>query len=136
MTNNLNFEDVRKLSSNGKKPVRRRIGLVYADISTRREHRKAVINIDLFPGMMNLRREVANRLRSEYWEYAKFAAPRKKRISDFHSHINIRSIWFEVRQEDAGTWLRKILNCLHDPESVEREPEPFEGFYELLVAYL
>lgn len=131
MNGQLNFEDVRKLSSNGKKPVRTRIGLAYGDLRIRREHRKASINIDLFPGSMDLKAEPAQRLREEYWKYLETAAPRKGRISNLHSHFNRTSIWFEVRQEDAGAWFRRVLGVLNDPNSVERHPEPFEGFYKM-----
>jgi hypothetical protein len=132
MQNPLNFEDVRKRSSNGKKRIRCRIGLAYGDISTRRDHRRAVINIDLFPGSMDLKVEAADALRTEYEEYMKAAAPRKGRITNLHSHFNRRTIWFEVRPEDAGTWFRKVLAVLSDPEFVVRAPEPFEGFYKTL----
>jgi hypothetical protein len=128
----LNFEDVRQWSSNGKKPFPSRIGLAYGNIGARRDHRKAVINVDLFPGSMDIRDEVADELRTEYREYLKTAAPRKGRISDFHSHFNRTSIWFEVRPGDAGVWFRKLLTVLSEPECIVRTPEPFEDFYERL----
>lgn len=123
MVNELSFESVRKLSSNGKKPFPAKIGEVTVRVGARREARLARIDFDLYLGCMQVKEGSLERLRAEYQDYLRTASPRKGRISDFNSHFSRRTIWFEVRQADAGGWFNRIKCVLSDPEQVVVDPE-------------
>ena len=108
---NPTFEEVRKLSMNGKRRIRVLIYGTSVDCRAKTSRTRAQIDFDLFSCNYDLRREAADRLRDEYNKYR----DETNFKTTIHPHFSKTSIWFDVHRDHAEVWFQNILRELQDP---------------------
>ena len=108
---NPTFEEVRKLSINGKRRIRVLIYGTSVDCRTKTSRTRAQIDFDLHSCNYDLRREAADRLWDEYNKYR----DETNFKTTIHPHFSKTSIWFDVHRDHAEIWFQKILRELQDP---------------------
>lgn len=111
---NPTFEDIRRLSRNGKDRVRVLIYGSTVECRAKAYRNRAWIDFDLHSCNYDLRADAQQRLWAEYNEYR----DRTKFRTKMHPHFSRSSVWFDVHREDAEVWFKKLLRELQDPSVV------------------
>lgn len=108
---NPTFEEVRKLTRNGKERVRVLIYASSVECRAKTHGTRAQIDFDLHSCNYDLQAEAANELWNEYNAYR----DRTQFKTRMHPHFSRASIWFDVHRQDAEVWFQRILRALQDP---------------------
>ncbi|MGN6545280.1 MAG: restriction endonuclease [Aureliella sp.] len=111
---NPTFEEVRKLSRNGKERVRVLICASSVECRARTHGTRAQIDFDLHSCNYDLRPEAGEQLWQEYNEYRE----RTRFKTRMHPHFSRTSIWFDVHREDAEVWFQRVLRALQEPSVI------------------
>src|SRR5262245_40842616 len=111
---NPTFDDVRKLSRNGKERVRVLIYGSTVECRAKTSSTRAQIDFDLFSCNYDLGEEAQERLWTEYNVYRDETHFKTK----MHPHFSRTSIWFDVHRQDAAAWFERVLRELQDPKTV------------------
>lgn len=111
---NPTFEDVRKLSRNGKERVRVLIYGSTVECRAKAHGARAWIDFDLHSCNYDLRPDAQDSLWAEYNDYR----DRTKFRTKMQPHFSRSSIWFDVHRDDATVWFERVLRELQDPSTV------------------
>jgi restriction system protein len=111
---NPSFDEIQKLTRNGRERVRVLIYGSSVDCRAKVSRTRAQIDFDLHSCNYDLRPEAGELLYAEYNSYRKQTRFRTR----LHPHFSRSSIWFDVHRGHAEEWFQKVLRALQDPSTI------------------